>query len=109
VTVAFVLRRLLSGVLLLFGLTLITFVIYLKIPANPGQYFAGPGASQQQIDAIDQKLGIDKPVISQYADFVWGIVRHGDFGDSFSGTPISKTLKEVAPVTISLVIGGASS
>jgi peptide/nickel transport system permease protein len=107
VSAAFVLRRLLSGFLLLFGLTLITFVIYFKIPADPGQYFAGPQASQEQIDAIDQKLGIDKPVISQYADFVWGIVRHGDFGDSFSGTPISKTLKEVAPVTISLVIGGA--
>jgi peptide/nickel transport system permease protein len=107
VTAAFVLRRLLSGVLLLFGLTLITFVIYFKIPADPGQYFAGEGATREQIASIDQKLGIDKPVISQYKDFVWGIVRHGDFGDSFSGTPISTTLKEVAPVTISLVIGGA--
>ena len=34
-------------------------------------------------------------------------MRHGDFGNSFSGTPISKTLKAVAPVTLSLVIGGA--
>ena len=106
-TLGFVVRRLLSGLILLFGLTLITFVIYFKIPADPGQYFAGPGATQEQIAAIDEKLGIDKPVLTQYKDYVWKIVRHGDFGDSFTGTPISKTLKEVAPVTISLVVGGA--
>ena len=52
-TAAFVLRRLLSGVLLLFGLTLITFVIYFKIPADPGQYFAGEGATREQIALID--------------------------------------------------------
>jgi peptide/nickel transport system permease protein len=106
-TVGFVVRRLFSGLLLLFGLTLITFVIYFKIPADPGQYFAGPGATQEQIAVIDRKLGIDKPVLAQYKDYVWKIVRYGDFGDSFTGTPISKTLKEVAPVTISLVVGGA--
>jgi peptide/nickel transport system permease protein len=107
VIAAYVIRRLLSGVLLLFGLTLITFVIYFKIPADPGQYFAGPGATQAQIKAIDKQLGIDEPVIVQYGKFVWGIVRHGDFGSSFGGSSVNHTLATVAPVTLSIVAGGA--
>lgn len=104
---AYVIRRVLSGLLLLFGLTLITFVIYFKIPADPGQYFAGPGATQAQIKAIDKQLGIDEPVIDQYGKFVWGIVRYGDFGSSFGGSSVNHTLATVAPVTLSIVAGGA--
>jgi peptide/nickel transport system permease protein len=59
---AYVVRRVLSGVLLLFGLTLITFVVYFKIPSDPGKVLA-PGAPEAQVRAIDEKLGVDKPVV----------------------------------------------
>jgi peptide/nickel transport system permease protein len=106
-TGAYVIRRVLSGVLLLFGLTLITFVLYFMIPSDPGQIFAGRGATPEEIAKIDHQLGLDRPVLEQYGNFVWRLVRHGDFGRSLTGTSVNHVLASAAPVTASIVVGGA--
>jgi ABC-type dipeptide/oligopeptide/nickel transport system permease component len=72
-------RRLFFLVLVLFGLSLITFTISRVISADPVRKMLGPRASAAQIDRQREKLGFNDPYPEQYVDYVWGIA-HGDFG-----------------------------
>ena len=108
---AYVVRRLLSGLVLLFAVTLATFAIYRLIPGNPGCAVlpCGSGATttHAQLEAAAHRIGADRPVTTQYAKFVWQIFRHGSFGPSWRGTSIDKTIRASLPPTISILIGGA--
>ena len=99
-------RRLLSGILLLFALTLVTFVIYYEIPADPGKALC-PDCTASEIKAIDHRLGVDESVLVQYGNFIWRIVRHGDLGQGFNSGSVNATVRAAAPITLSLVVGGA--
>ncbi len=109
--IAFFLRRVLSGLLLVALLTFLTFVVFNEIPTNPACLVVACGphttTTDAQIRAADHRLGIDRSVFVQYGDFVWKLVRHGDFGAAWTtnarvGTLIGQSL----PVTASLVGGG---
>ena len=107
---AYIVRRLLSGLLLLFAITLTTFAIFRLVPATPGCVVlpCGPGTTttQAQLDAAKHRLGADEPVPEQYARFVWGIVRHGRFGAAWKGGSIDGALRSALPKTISILLGG---
>ncbi|HEX4678299.1 MAG TPA: ABC transporter permease [Gaiellaceae bacterium] len=109
--VAFLVQRVLSGLLLVALLTFLTFVVFNEIPTNPACLVVacGPGSTtpDAQIRNADHALGIDRSVFVQYGDFVWKLVRRGDFGTAWTtpskvGTLIGRSL----PVTASLVGGG---
>jgi peptide/nickel transport system permease protein len=106
---AYVVRRVASAFLLLFVLSLVTYVIYFKIPSDPGLYIIGnPHPTPAQIQAANHKLGVDRPVIVQYLDFV-GRLLHGDLGKSYAtGEPVLEIIRSDAPVTASVVLGGAA-
>lgn len=108
---AFLLRRVLSGLLLVGLLTFLTFVVFNEIPTNPACLVVacGPGSTttDAQIRDADHALGIDRSVFVQYGDFVWKLVRNGDLGTAWTrrskvGTLIGQSL----PITASLVGGG---
>lgn len=105
---AYVVRRVLSALVLLFALTLVTYAVYFKIPSNPGLYIIGtPHPSPEQIRAADHKLGVDRPVIVQYLSFVDRML-HGNLGKSYAtGEPVLSIIRESAPVTASVIFGGA--
>jgi len=107
---AYIVRRLLSGVLMLFGITLVTFAIFRLIPLPPGCLLVpcGPNTftNDAQIRAAGHKLGTDRPVPVQYAKFVWRIVRHGSFGASWTGGSIDESLRSSLPTTASILAGG---
>lgn len=104
----YVTRRLLSALLLLFALTLVTYAVYFKIPSDPGLYIIGnPHPTPEQIQAADHQLGVDRPVIVQYLDFVDRLL-HGNLGRSYAtGEPVISIIEQAAPVTASVVLGGA--
>jgi peptide/nickel transport system permease protein len=106
---AYVVRRVASAFLLLFVLSLVTYVIYFKIPSDPGLYIIGnPHPTPAQIQAANHKLGVDRPVIVQYLDFV-GRLLHGNLGKSYAtGEPVLEIIRSDAPVTASVVLGGAA-
>ena len=108
--VAYIVRRLLSGVVLLFALTLVTFAIYRLIPGNPGCVVlpCGLGATttHAQLEAAAHRIGADRPVTTQYAKFVWQILRHGSFGPSWRGLSIDKSIRASLPPTIGVLAGG---
>jgi peptide/nickel transport system permease protein len=107
---AYIVRRLLSGLLMLFAITLVTFAAFRLIPLPPGCLLVpcGPNTftNDAQIRAAEHKLGADKPVPVQYAKFIWRIVRHGSFGRSWSGGSIDQSMRAALPRTASVLLGG---
>src|ERR671925_2124393 len=108
---AYIVRRLLSGVVLVFAITLVTFVVFRLIPQVPACIIVACGphttTSDPQIRAANHKIGADRPIVVQYGKFVWQIVRHGSFGGSWAGVSIDSALRASLPPTISILVGGA--
>ena len=84
----------------------IVFVVIRVIPGDPALVIAGIDASQSDIDAIRLKLGTDEPMLSQYVNWIWDVIRF-DFGDSMiSGKPVARLVLERFPLTLSLALMG---
>jgi peptide/nickel transport system permease protein len=82
------------------------FVVIRVIPGDPALVIAGIDASQSDIDAIRAKLGTDEPMLSQYVNWIWQVIRF-DFGNSMiSGQPVTRLVLERFPLTLSLALMG---
>jgi peptide/nickel transport system permease protein len=106
----YAIRRVLAGLLLLFAMTITSFVLFRLIPLPTGCLVlgCGPGTTttDAQLRAEEHQLGTDRPVVVQYAKFVWRIVRHGSFGTSWVHGSIDAQIRQAAPRTISVLVGG---
>jgi peptide/nickel transport system permease protein len=109
--IGYIVRRFLSGLVLVFALTWITFALFWLVPAQPWRAllpsYLYPNPTLAQIQAANHKLGVDRPVIVQYGKYVWHLARYGDFGKSYYGSDVTTLLKTTLPVTGSIVLGGA--
>jgi peptide/nickel transport system permease protein len=108
---AFLVRRVLSGLLLVALLTFLTFFVFNEIPTNPACLVVACGphttTTDAQIRAADHELGIDRPLFVQYGDFVWKLVSRGDLGTAWtSKESVGTSIGNALPVTASLVAGG---
>jgi peptide/nickel transport system permease protein len=102
VIVRLIIRRLLFLVLVLFGLSLITFTLSHLVPADPARLIAGPRASKSAVAKVRHEYGLDQPVYKQYVTYVKGVTRL-DFGKSFtSRRPVRDDLARYLPATIEL-------
>src|SRR5438552_15538695 len=106
----FLLHRLFWAVFLFFVATLVTYVIFFLIPGDPALISVGSGASAtpQFLAHVRHELHLDLPTYQQYWLFVWNMIRHGSLGYSFrNGASVRWVIGQDAPVTGSLVLGGA--
>ena len=78
----FLLRRLGLMVLTLFLLSLIVFFAGQILPGDPGRATLGPLAAQSAVQALDHQLGVDKPLLTRYLEWIGGLP-HGNFGTSY--------------------------
>ncbi|KGM43930.1 hypothetical protein JY97_03980 [Alkalispirochaeta odontotermitis] len=102
----FALRRFGRLILTVLLISTIIFVVIRVIPGDPALVIAGIDASQSDIDAIRARLGTDAPMLSQYINWLWDVVRF-DFGDSMiSGQPVTRLVLERFPLTLSLALMG---
>ncbi|HQH22450.1 MAG TPA: ABC transporter permease [Thermoleophilia bacterium] len=102
--VTYVIRRLIQLVIVLIGVTVITFVIMFAIPGDPAQQLAGKNATPERIATIRTQLGLDQPIYIQYYRFVGRLVR-GDLGESYQlQKPVLQMIVENAPNTIQLAL-----
>jgi peptide/nickel transport system permease protein len=100
----YIVRRLLQMIVVLVGVSLITFVIMFVVPGDPAQMLAGKDATPQKVALIRHNLGIDRPIYVQYGKFAWRLV-HGDLGTSFQlGQPVSQLIRRYAPYTLQLAL-----
>jgi peptide/nickel transport system permease protein len=104
----FIIRRVLWGILAMAIVIAITFLLFYLLPsANPAVLRGGRNASPQTIAYITAELGLDKPVYTQFWDYVKNIVLHFDLGYSYySSASVTSLIADRLPATISLA-GGA--
>jgi len=90
-------------------ITFVTFVIFYVGPNNPARAVCGgEQAKRECLVRATAKLGLDQPMPVQYERFLRRLVLHGDLGESFATSQsVNQRIKEAAPVTASLVFGGA--
>lgn len=91
--------------LLVIGVSFGTFALFQLIPGSAASLVGGDqGASPEQVAAAKHRLGLDRPTIVQFADWVGGAVQ-GDFGRSFTNDrPVTELIKQRYPVTLSLTL-----
>jgi peptide/nickel transport system permease protein len=105
--VAFVVRRTMFGLLVLWIISVATFVLFFVAPHDPAKVIAGRLATPQTIALVRHRLGLDQPVLTQYWHFLSGLL-HGNLGYSFySSTSVNSLLLSRLPVTVSLAAGAA--
>ncbi len=104
----FIIRRLLWGILAMAIVVAVTFLLFYLLPsANPAVLRAGRNANPQTIAYISAELGLDKPIYTQFWDYVKNIVLHFDLGYSYySSASVTSLIADRLPATISLA-GGA--
>ena len=89
------------------AVTMVTYVIFFIVPANPARLACGQRATQDCIDRAAKYLGIDQPIYVQYGRFLKRLVVHQDLGRSFTNRQsVNHVVASAAPVTASLVFGG---
>lgn len=103
---AYVLKRLVAVVPVLFGLSIIVFLVMALIPGNTATAILGSYATPENVERINRDLGLDKPLVQQYAIWI-GNVLQGDFGRSFAlNRPVLDEVLERFQAT--LVLAGVS-
>ena len=103
--IKFLIDRTILLVLKLFGIATILFFIIQTLPADPAAVAAGPDARPEQIKQIRIDLGLDKPVIIQYLNYIKGLIR-GDLGKSLiTREKIIDELKQLK-VNVKLITDG---
>ena len=77
----FVIRRLLLFAAALFGISIVVFAALRVLPGDVASVMAGLNSPPERVAALRSQLGLDRPLIAQYADWI-GALLHGDFGTS---------------------------
>ena len=102
--IQFIVRRLLAAIPVLLGVTIITFVLSQLLPGDPARMVAGQFASAEQIAAVRERLGLDRPLPVQYVRYLGRLLR-GDLGTSFSSQQdVTEELRIFFPATIELTL-----
>jgi len=106
----YVIHRLMLFIPAILGVTLVVFVLMRLVPGDIAiilVYEAGTeraGAAQEAVQKMRRDLGLDRPVVWQYVDWVWGAVQ-GDFGYSYwERRPVYEILRERFPRTLQLAL-----
>jgi peptide/nickel transport system permease protein/oligopeptide transport system permease protein len=100
----YVVKRLLSTIPVLLGISLLLFFMLRMLPGDPAQVLAGQMASQEDIKLIRHQLGLDRPIIVQYGLFLGRLVRF-DLGRSArTQSPVIKEVWARLPNTMLLAV-----
>lgn len=95
-------RRLVFLFLVVFGVSLVTFVISHMIPGNPAELVAGDKAPRELVEKIHREMGLDRPVLEQYATYMGNLLT-GDLGTSIrTQRPVLDDILVFFPATLEL-------
>lgn len=101
-----ILKRLLQAIPVLFGISVLTFLLIYYLPADPARMYAGPNASVETVARIREQMGLNDPLWKQYIRYV-GRALHGDLGTSYDlQMPVTEAILARAPYTFQLILGG---
>jgi peptide/nickel transport system permease protein len=98
-----VLLRALTGLAVMWGVATLVFFLVRAAPGDPARLLLGPTATEAQVAAQRDQLGLDQPLAAQYAGWFGRLLR-GDLGTSIAtGRPVARMLREAWPATALLV------
>jgi peptide/nickel transport system permease protein len=99
-------RRLALALPSLVGVVIVTFLLTRALPGDPAAYFAGPAATNEAVEQIRVKLGLDQPLYRQFVRYVGDLAR-GDLGSSLTtGQPVAQEIKTRLPASAELTLLG---
>ncbi len=100
----YILRRLLSTIVVLFFVTLIVFSIIQMLPGDPAQVMLGTESTPQELAHLREEMGLNDPVVVQYIKWLGKAVQ-GDLGDSlFYKQKVTALIGERLPITLEIGI-----
>ena len=106
---AYLARRLIGSVLILIGVSFITFFLLYVLPADPVRQIAGRSATPETVASIRQHLGLDQPFIVQYGRYLGALVQ-GDLGRSYlQRTEVAELIWSRLPATLLLMVAAIFS
>ncbi|WP_433535624.1 ABC transporter permease [Micromonospora sp. CA-249363] len=117
----FLIKRLFSATLTLFAVSVLTFLMFFALPRDPVSSICSKNCNAERLERVRDDLGLNDPLISQYAGYMKGIVTGRDLGSAQGGRcdapclgwsyvtneAVSDTIARVLPVTLSIVIPAA--
>jgi len=99
-------KRLLVAIPSLIGVVIVTFLLTRALPGDPAAYFAGPAATNEAIEQIRVKLGLDQPLVVQFGRYVQDLTK-GDLGHSLTtGRPVAQEIRTRLPASAELTLLG---
>lgn len=101
---AYISKKLLALPIILIGVSMLIFGAIRALPGDPARLMAGPEATQEAVDHMRSRLGLDQPIVIQYLHFARGVA-HGDLGESLqSRLPVTAEIGERLPYTLALAV-----
>jgi ABC-type dipeptide/oligopeptide/nickel transport system permease component len=99
-----IIRRILTSLFVLFGVSVITFSLARVVPTNAAALYIGPRARPEEIERVSRELGLDQPLPVQYGIYMRDLLR-GDLGTSI-GTkrPVLQEITDRIPATLELLV-----
>lgn len=102
--VKYLIKRVLQGILVLFAMSILIFILSRTIQGDPARVALGANASEEAVESMREHLHLDEPIIKQYG--IWlGNLMHGDFGYSTkTRRSVSDDVKDFLPATLELIL-----
>ncbi len=106
--IKYIVKRLVLLIPVLIGVVTIVFILNQLMPGDPARMMAGEGATEEAVEQLREDLGLNRPLIVQYLDYIVGIFTRGDLGTSYkTGEPVIAEVLDRMPTT--LILAGIST
>ena len=104
--IGYILKRFFSSILVILAMIFLVMLILDIIPGDPVSLFLGESATQEMVTELRAQIGLDKPLILRYVDYIWKLL-HGDLGRSLREmAPVSHLIGHALPNTLILTLAG---
>jgi peptide/nickel transport system permease protein len=98
----YIIQRLLLALVVVLGVTFVVFLIIHLVPGDPARVILGVQATDENVAALQERLGLNRPFFVQYGTWLWDIL-HGDFGRSLiTRQPVAPQIAQHLPATLQL-------
>ncbi|KQL49721.1 peptide ABC transporter permease [Brevibacillus choshinensis] len=102
----YLLKRLMSGLIVLVGVSLFSFALIHLIPGDPVRIMLGEKATKERVEQLREHMGLNKPLVVQYVNYATGVLK-GDLGTSLkTSRPVSMEIAQRFPATLKMALSG---
>lgn len=99
---AYIFQRLFLALIVVLGVSFVVFMIIHLVPGDPARVILGVQANEQNVAALRERLGLNRPFLVQYGSWLWDAL-HGNFGKSLvTGQAVGPQLRQRLPATVQL-------